>query len=34
MQLYGFPTKKSDFSEADCVAALMDRYQKLINEEK
>jgi len=28
MKLYGFPVK--DFSEADCVAALMDMYQKLI----
>ncbi|MCL2722330.1 MAG: hypothetical protein FWD47_13455 [Treponema sp.] len=31
MQLYGFPTKKSEFSEADCVAALMEMYQKLVN---
>ncbi|MCL1996306.1 MAG: N-6 DNA methylase [Defluviitaleaceae bacterium] len=30
MKLYGFPVK--DFSEADCVAALMDMYQKLIEE--
>jgi len=34
LQLYGFPTKKSEFNEADCVAALMERYQKLINDEK
>jgi hypothetical protein len=27
MNLYGFPVK--DFSEADCVAALMEMYQKL-----
>jgi hypothetical protein len=27
MKLYGFPVK--DFSEADCVAALMEMYQKL-----
>ena len=27
MRLYGFPVK--DFSEADCVAALMERYKKL-----
>jgi len=27
MKLYGFPVK--DFSEADCVAALMERYQNL-----
>jgi len=30
MKLYGFPVK--DFSEADCVAALMERYQKIIEE--
>jgi hypothetical protein len=29
MKLYGFPTK--DFTEADCVAALMEMYQKLQN---
>jgi len=34
LQLYGFPTKKSEFSEADCVAALMEMYQKLVNDEK
>jgi hypothetical protein len=28
MKLYGFPVK--DFSEADCVAALMERYKILI----
>ena len=28
MKLYGFPVK--DFTEADCVAALMERYQKMI----
>ena len=28
MKLYGFPVK--DFTEADCVAALMERYQKLM----
>jgi len=28
MKLYGFPVK--DFSEADCVAALMEMYQQLI----
>jgi len=28
MKLYGFPVK--DFSEADCVAALMEMYQKLV----
>ena len=28
MKLYGFPVKK-DFTEADCVAALMEMYQKL-----
>jgi len=31
MKLYGFPVK--DFSEADCVAALMERYQQLIRQE-
>jgi len=30
MKLYGFPVK--DFSEADCVAALMEMYQKVIAE--
>ena len=29
MKLYGFPIKK-DFTEADCVAALMQLYQKLV----
>jgi len=29
MKLYGFPVK--DFSEADCVAALMEIYQKLVD---
>ena len=29
MKLYGFPVK--DFSEADCVAALMEMYQKLVD---
>jgi len=28
MKLYGFPIK--DFTESDCVAALMERYQKLM----
>jgi len=28
MKLYGFPVK--DFSEADCVAALMEMCQKLV----
>ncbi|MDR2599608.1 MAG: N-6 DNA methylase [Oscillospiraceae bacterium] len=32
MKLYGFPVK--DFSEADCVAALMERYQELVGEKK
>ena len=31
MKLYGFPVKK-DFTEADCVAALMQLYQKLTDE--
>jgi len=31
MKLYGFPVK--DFSEADCVAALMKMYLKLIEED-
>jgi len=31
MKLYGFPVKK-DFTEADCVAALMEMYQKLTKE--
>jgi hypothetical protein len=30
MGLYEFPTKKDEFSEAECVARLMERYQKLI----
>jgi len=30
MKLYGFPVK--DFSEADCVAALMERYQQIIGQ--
>ena len=30
MKLYGFPVK--DFTEADCVAALMEMYQRLIEE--
>jgi len=30
MKLYGFPVK--DFSEADCVAALMEMYQKIVGE--
>jgi len=30
MKLYGFPVK--DFSEADCVAALMEMYQKVIGD--
>jgi hypothetical protein len=29
MKLYGFPVK--DFTEADCVAALMEMYQRLVN---
>jgi len=32
MNLYGFPVK--DFSEADCVAALMERYQNIIKHGK
>ena len=32
MKLYGFPVK--DFSEADCVAALMEMYQRLIESQK
>jgi len=30
MKLYGFPVK--NFTEADCVAALMERYRKLTND--
>jgi len=30
LKSYGFATKRSEFNEADCVAALMERYQKLI----
>ncbi|MDR3240153.1 MAG: class I SAM-dependent DNA methyltransferase, partial [Clostridiales bacterium] len=33
MKLYGFPVKK-DFTEADCVAALMERYKELVEENK
>jgi hypothetical protein len=31
MKLYNFPVRK-DFTEADCVAALMERYKYLIND--
>ena len=29
LQAYGFPTSASMFSEADCVATLMELYQKM-----
>jgi len=29
MRLYGFPTRAGEFSEAECVARLMERYREM-----